>query len=356
VLQTPLAILLTLTAIAAAIPYALRPVAQVVAPLCWIPGISSSFICSMRAHTPGEDAWSVQYADYPRMIEMQSRTLEQLLDEKAGGSSLALEIKKAEMATTDLITLVKFSELQSKELIAETLTSFVEDARKTGDDLQRLGAKVGGTVDNIMAVNDHALHTIESAQSKSASSLVARVLWPLGGGDSGTKAVVRTTFDHAMSVMDDALQRVVVEAQVSQGDLLVLEERLNTLHEIVHRENGSIAGDREELLAQLWTWLGGNKDKLRKYERHLRLLRGVGAYRKRALAHVVATLQTLHGMKADMEELRARVAAVPIGGDKIPVEVHIKSIQYGLERLKEGRARARQVEEDAIRKVLAIQD
>jgi hypothetical protein len=150
-LQTPLALLLVITLIAAAIPYALRPVARVAEPFCWIPGISSTLLCSMNSlpRTNNDAPFGpAQWADYPRMIEMQSRTIEQLLDENAGGSGLALEIKKAEMATTDLVTLVRLSELKSKDLLADTLIAFVEDAKKTGDDLQRLGAKVGGTVDS----------------------------------------------------------------------------------------------------------------------------------------------------------------------------------------------------------------
>jgi hypothetical protein len=203
-----------------------------------------------------------------------------------------------------------------------------------------------------MATNDYAMHAIEGATSKSTLSLALSKVFPSA---DKTQEVVRKTFDDAMSVMDDAMSRVVVEAQVAHGDLMALEERLNTLHGIVTREDASITLEKEDVLAELWTWLGGNSDRLAKFERHLHLLKNVSGYRKRALAHVVATLQTLRGMKADMEELRGRVAAVPIGGSNIPVEVHIKSIQYGLDRLKEGRSRARQIEEDAIRKVLAVQ-
>jgi hypothetical protein len=81
------------------------------------------------------------------MIDVQSAMFEQLLDEAVGGSSLALEIKKAEMATTDLIALVRVSKLSSRDVLAESLAEFVEDAKTTGRGLQKLNAKVRGAVD-----------------------------------------------------------------------------------------------------------------------------------------------------------------------------------------------------------------
>ena len=58
------------------------------------------------------------------------------------------------------------------------------------------------------------------------------------------------------------------------------------------------------------------------------------------MVHVAATLETLHTLDADMEELRTKVAAPNIVGDKIPIEVQIKSIKAGVDRLKEGQMKA----------------
>jgi hypothetical protein len=48
-----------------------------------------------------------------------------------------------------------------------------------------------------------------------------------------------------------------------------------------------------------------------------------------------------------MEELRERVAAPELVGEQLPVEVHIRSIRSGLERLQQRRVSARE-REDAI--------
>jgi hypothetical protein len=78
---------------------------------------------------------------------MESRTFESLLDNAAQGPGLAHEIKKAGMATSDLATLVRVSNLNSRAILADSLSEFVKDARKAGRGLTRFSSKVGGTVD-----------------------------------------------------------------------------------------------------------------------------------------------------------------------------------------------------------------
>ena len=117
----------------------------VFAPLCVIPGISSLAMCNYDVSFRGNN--TPQWADYPKLVDVQSATFEQLLDQSVGGSGLALEIKKAEMATTDLVTLVRVSDLKSREMLANSLVDFVSHAKKTGRGLQKLSSKVSGAVD-----------------------------------------------------------------------------------------------------------------------------------------------------------------------------------------------------------------
>jgi hypothetical protein len=90
----------------------------------------------------------VHWADYPKLVNLQTETFDQLLDESIGGRGLASEVKKAEMASGDLITLVKASDLKSKDQIVEKLSRFVGDARGAGRSLHSLGSKINGAVDS----------------------------------------------------------------------------------------------------------------------------------------------------------------------------------------------------------------
>ncbi|KAJ7761949.1 hypothetical protein DFH07DRAFT_1059675 [Mycena maculata] len=320
-------------------------------PLCWIPGISGSSLCLPDGYaTSVGNHQSPQWADYPTLVDVQSATIEQLLDESSSGSALALQIKKAQMATTDLVTLVRVSELKTRDMLGDALRQFVDDAKTAGRALNRLHAKVGGAVDGIMAVNDYALQTIEAAQARPPPSIL-RHLVPWSASKPKTDLVL-STFEDSMNYLSFTMQSLVVEFELNLQNLNKLEEQLSVLHEYVSREDNSISSAKSELLGDLWTKLGGNRRQLRGYDNHFHLLKGLTEYRKQALVHVVSALQTLTQMSEDVENLRERVAAPELTGSRIPVEVHIKSIQNGLERLKEGRSKAKVRESEAVRRTI----
>ena len=205
----------------------------------------------------------------------------------------------------------------------------------------------------ITSLNDYALKTIENAKPP-PPSFVARMLPFALSTVNPTEEAVIETFLMSMDHIAKHMVRLREEAEVSMDHLLRLEEHLIVLHEITHRENKDLTAAQEDILAELWTWLGGNRDRLRRMDLDLDLLKNVENYRKKAKAHVVSTLQTLQTLDADMEELRTRVAAPEIVGDKIPIEVHVMSIKAGVERLKDGQIRASLSQRDIHDKVLEI--
>ncbi|KAJ3537349.1 hypothetical protein NMY22_g5625 [Coprinellus aureogranulatus] len=327
-------------------------------PFCHIPGMSYTSMCrwvnTYNDIPKNRPANTVHWADYPKLVEVQSKTFEQMLDEAVLGattpSSLSLDLKKTEMATADLIALVRLSNLKSRESLAETLSEFVSSARGAGRSLARLDAKMNGAMDSIMAMNDYALHAIEGARANEPSKL-AMALIPWSSGKTADQ-VVKETFIDAMNVLSEHLERIILEVETNTQNLDALEEKLNTLRSIVAREDASVSADREELLSYLWTKLGGNRKDLKNFERNLKMLGDLGNYRKAAQARVVATLHTLERVSQDMGDMRERVAAPNLAGSQIAPEIHMKSIRNGLERLSEGRKRARTLEEEALRKAL----
>ena len=81
------------------------------APLCIIPGISSSSICRWDPQAqPGQR--TVQWANYPYLVETQSKAFKHLME-------TSMEIKKTEVMAQDLMTLVQISNLNAKDSLAE---------------------------------------------------------------------------------------------------------------------------------------------------------------------------------------------------------------------------------------------
>ncbi|KAF8581128.1 hypothetical protein K439DRAFT_1355017 [Ramaria rubella] len=327
---------------------------SIIPPLCHLPGVShlAPRLCPSPPSQPQNEAVSItgsglhitRQADYPRLVNIQSATFEQLLDDSVGGAGLALEIKKAEMATSDLTALVRLSCFPNKDKMAETLDTFVEDARRTARGLQRFSAKVGGAVDEIIAVNDYALRQIEIAVSANSSpGFWQNTIVPFFSRRDSLD-VLTTSFTEAMIVLEAELHTLIMAAEASLHDLDSLEELLRVLYTIVAREDASLSTSKQELLSNLWTILGGNRAAIRSYDSHLKLLGGLAEYRRQALAHVVGALQTLQAMSAELENLRDRVSRPVLSGDIIPLEVHVRSIRGGLNSLTEGRLKAKKIE------------
>ncbi|KAJ3912931.1 hypothetical protein F5877DRAFT_53274 [Lentinula edodes] len=320
-------------------------------PLCAIPGLADFSLCS-RNHKFDQNGHPLPplWADFPCLMTAQSSTFEQLLDNSVGDSGLSLDIKKAEMAMSDLVVLVKFSKMTSKDVLGRC------DARQAGRGLQTLGSKVGGAVDLILAVNEYAISKLSSVPliSPSPSNFITQTLVPFKSASSMEKVFLHT-YAESMNTLSTIIQCLILLAEVELDHLEKLEEHLSLIHEIVCREDSSISFAKAELLGELWTWLGGNQHKLKSYDAHLDFLRGIGGYRKKALVHVVSALQVLRALSNDMEDMRERMMMPELVGLQIPLEVQISSIQHGVEWLRESRVLAKERDEGAIRKVAAVE-
>lgn len=118
----------------------MMPTIQTVfSPLCIFPGISKSALCLPIRPTPS--------VDFEKLVNIQGSTFEQLVGETAGGSQLSIDVLRAEMATQDLSLLVRYSDLKSRENIADMLRTIGTDAKKTGRGLSKLDSKVVGAID-----------------------------------------------------------------------------------------------------------------------------------------------------------------------------------------------------------------
>jgi hypothetical protein len=133
-----------------------------------------------------------------------------------------------------------------------------------------------------------------------------------------------------------------------------LEDRLDIIHGIVSRDHTHAIAKRDEILAHLWTIVGGNRGKLSNMNKQLGLLQEIGKFRKSASKHVSGTIIKLQTIAAGVEDLRERVGSPALLRDRldIPLSIHIENIERGVERLDEARQNARRVENEHIRQIL----
>ena len=328
-------------------------------PVCRIPG--ASFLNLPMCQSPV----SIQYSgnepptvQFDQLMNVQNK-FEAVLQESAGGVSLPLDMKRGETSIRDLRQVVRFSQLHSKNELVLEFDGFIETARIVSYDLQKFNSHVGRGVDNILATARWTKRVLDSIAERDgsrgaiASFFSDKFLAPFQPIKFTEDALLDQYIQHTR-VVEEEINRLVMEAQALLLVLQNLEDRLDVIHGIAVRDNIHAQGSRAEVLSQLWTMLGGNRSKVGKFDSQLRLLGQVNIYRQNAIAHVSGTLVRLQGMGAELEELRERVGGVELLGGKgsVPLSLHIENIEMGVERLERGRKGAKELENEELRKSL----
>lgn len=350
-LSWALAVYLLLVILASAYHYTRTAVLSALSPLCALP-LDLPF-CTAQLPQSGP-------SNFPQLIDLQT-SFEGVLENSVGGSYLALDLKNSEMAVRDLNSLVRSSSLTCKHDLSSRLDEFINNAKTTSRQLTKFSSKVGGVVDSLLAMDEYAIKALESvaaieAGGRAQEGVVGFLMSPFYGHQDLELAArnVYDTFIKASSIMDTSIRRLITEASLTLSSLEQLEGQLVTIEDLARHEHRFVAAQHSEVLSQIWTVLGGNRKKLDNFREHEMLLGNVGVYRKKALAHVVASLILLQNMQSQLEELRERVVAPGLLGEEgeVPLEVHIESIRRGVERLSEGMKRAKGRESEVVMKML----
>ena len=269
-------------------------------------------------------------------MNVQSK-FEAILEESAGGVSLPLDMKRSETSIRDLRQVVRYSNLHSKNELVLEFDGFVETARIASFDLQKFNSHVGRGVDIVLTTARWTKRVLEgiALRDESKGAIVSffhdKFITPF----QPLKFTEDTLLDQYVQytrVVEEEIHRLIAEAQALLGVLQNLEDRLDVIHGIAVRDDLHAQGSRAEVLSQLWTKVGGNREKLGKYNSQLRLLGHVNTYRQSAIAHVSGTMIKLQEMGAELEELRERVGGVELlGGSRgVPLNVHIVNIDLGV--------------------------
>ncbi|KAF8070165.1 hypothetical protein FPV67DRAFT_1414070 [Lyophyllum atratum] len=284
-----------------------------------------------------------QWADFPTLMMVQSAIAETFAGDIPVASDLALQITKAELATSDLIAAVRYSTLTTAEHLADSLTAFVRDAVVVGDSLQDLDAKAMGAIDSIIGINVWALQTIEHAKSANSGAMSSLAAW---WTKKTTKEVINENFNEAMTAQSTILFHLIVLAEHSQGKLKRMKEQLQAIRDSARKENIHLTREEGELLASIWPKVGSKRRDLDRFATNLELLANLERYTDVAKLHIAQALLNLKAMQSQMKDLRSKVSQPEIAGTSIPVDVHIRTIMDGIHRMKEGRIRAREREGD----------
>lgn len=322
-------------------------------PVCRIPG--ANFLNLPFCPSDGQQVGSKATAEFDKLAEVQS-LFEDVIDSSDSGVTLPMDMKRGESSIRDLRQVVRYSNLQSRNELVLEFDGFIETARIASYDLQRFNSRIGRAVDTVLSTTRWTTRVLEGIQEREADEGVlqqwaAVVFSPFQAAKFTESALLSQYMTHT-ALIEEEIQKLILEAQALLGVLGNLEDRLDVIHGISARDGMKALQTREELLAELWTFVGGNRKQLSKATRQLDLLRQVGRYRKSAWNHVSATIVKLQAIGSGLEDLRERVGSVENVAGQVPLSVHIENVKRGVERLEEKRDEQKRVEGDVRTKAI----
>nr|POE79741.1 hypothetical protein CFP56_07806 [Quercus suber] len=326
-------------------------------PLCRVPGASLLHL----PFCPDTSAAEIQGpAEFDKLVQVQS-AFNDVLATTSIGTNLPLDMKRSEASIRDLKHVVQYSSLPSRNELVYEFTGFVELARQASRDLSKFNSRIGRAVDHILSTNRWTLTVIDGVGEKEAGrGAIARfvsnnlnIFAPFLPMSLSRDVLVDQYLRHTGAVEEQILA-LINEAEALLHVLDNLDGRLDVIASIATRDGIKIDANKEELFAYLWTKIGGNRSSVAKLENQISLLKEVGAYRRLAWAHVTTTVVKLQAIQHDLEDLRERVALPEtVGIDRVPLEVHIDSINFGIARLEQQRDASRKAEADSYARILS---
>lgn len=323
-------------------------------PLCRVPGVAYlglSFCPSSRVPELSGPA------EFDKLVDAQSQ-FEGVLAATAGGAFLPVEMKHSEASIRDLKHVVQYSTLPSRNELVFEFDGFVDTAKQASQDLSKFNSRIGRAVDHILSTNRWTLQVIDGVAEKDASigslqrwmSNNLNIFAPFQPVPLSRDVLLDQYLRHTSAVEEQILS-LIAEAQALLGVLDNLDSRLDVIAGIATRDDIRVQGNKEELFANLWVKLGGRRNSVAKIDKQLGLLKEVGSYRRMAWAHVNGAIIKLMAIRDSLEDLRERVAMPEIIGEKVPLEVHIRNIELGIERLEEQRDNSRRLQQQQVDRI-----
>jgi hypothetical protein len=250
---------------------------------------------------------------------------------------------------------VKHSNLPSRQSLVFEFDGFIETARQASHDLSRFNSRIGRAVDHILSTNRWTLQVIDGVVSQDANrgalnkwiSNNLNVFAPFQPVALTRNALLDQYLRHTGAVEEQILS-LITEAHALLDILDNLDGRLHIIADIAAQDGVSVENGKDELLSLLWTKLGGHRNSVAKLDKQLSLLNNVVSYRRMAWAHVNSAVIKLMAIRDNLEDLRERVAMPEIVGEVVPLEVHIQTINLGIERLEEQRDSSRKLERERL--------
>ncbi|KAL7620470.1 hypothetical protein AAE478_009465 [Parahypoxylon ruwenzoriense] len=328
-------------------------------PLCQVPGASMINLPFCSNISQQRSRGSPGSVEFDELMNVQAQ-FEKVLEDSAQGISLPMEMKRSEASVRDLRTMVKYSDLPTRDEMVHEFDNYVGIVRRSANDLQMFNTRVGGAVDSVISINRWTSRYIDSIamHREENNNMLARVSgWvfsPFQPAVFDERALLDKYVEHT-ALVSDKIAHLIVEAQAVLQQLTQAENSLQLISEQVAHSGKVVKEKHSEVFWDIWTLVGGNRRRLHNLNAQLSLLLRVDSQRNSAVQQLTVLIHDLNDIETKLSDLRDRVATPELVADHptIPLSVHIETINAGVERLEGARSRIRAEENERLQQALA---
>ncbi|KAI0384019.1 hypothetical protein F5Y04DRAFT_248785 [Hypomontagnella monticulosa] len=324
-------------------------------PLCYIPGAS---LLNLPFCPDPSAKTASSLVEFDELMNVQAQ-FEKVLDDSAQGVSLPMDMKRSEASVRDLRTMVKYSDLPTRNELVHEFDNYIGTVRDSANDLQMFNTHVGSAVDSVISINRWTSRYIDSIamEREAHNNMLSRfsdwIFAPFQPSVFDERPLLEKYIEHT-AMVSDKIANLIIEAQAILRLLNQAENSLELISEHVVQTNNVVKEAQNEVFWTIWTLIGANNRRLHNLKSQLGLLKQVESQRTSAVERLAGLIHDLFDIQTKLGDLRDRVAAPELLGDTnaIPLRVHIETINAGVERLEAARSRIRAEENERLQQAL----
>ena len=189
------------------------------------------------------------------------------------------------------------------------------------------GPRMGiGMLDTVIGNVHGALSKVGVLEHNGSPTAVGKVVNDVLGQTTQqrSKATLQRTFDYLLSTLEENITNELARADTLFQLFESVDRQFHNLHRSVAREEDSLATKKDEFLASMWRNSVGNKLKLSKYEKNLKLLKSVRASTLTNKSELKSHIQIIHSVKDQLDKARKNLIS--------PLIRRAQSNSFGIEQ------------------------
>jgi hypothetical protein len=139
-----------------------------------------------------------------------------------------------------------------------------------------------------------------------------------------SQATLQRTFDRLLTVLEENVANELARADVLFQLFETVDHQFHNLHRSVAKEEDSLATQQDDFLASIWRNTITNKNRIKKYDKNLKLLKAVRATTVANKVELKGYFQIIYSVKDQLDKARKNLVS--------PLIRRAQSNSYGLEQ------------------------